>query len=247
MFARSAPWLQNGLSPTIPDSHNKAMLTASWLTSSCSWSTLATFPCNIVCCSTYPLYKPAMPSTYSFPNTNSMQNFLICGRQELDLDARSSAFLQGLYFGFLIRWCLVHLSATFSSMQTADQLSWWTPFPGVHSKDIVELCGMQHWSYSLSFYLRPVQLFGIENRVWLMVTSARFQNTLLTTSSFHLWLLLLSLLTEVPTFFGPAVWQCCSTGTKAALGIVTDYIDVFPSCIHHPKTPSHQFVQTKYP
>lgn len=38
----------------------KAMLTASWLTSSSSWSTLATSPCSIICFSTSPLYKPAL-------------------------------------------------------------------------------------------------------------------------------------------------------------------------------------------
>lgn len=39
---------------------------------------------------------------------------------------------------------------------------------------------------------------------------------------------------------------CCSTSTKAALGMVTDDIDVFVSCICHSNTPYCQFHQTKY-
>lgn len=189
-----------------------------------------------------------MPSTSSFPNTKSTQIFLICGRQE---HTRSSpSFVQGLFFDFLIRWRLVHLSAAFSSLQTADSslgghpvqvytarkcLSCAECYTGatVHQVISVQSCFTWNWNQVLiNGHSSQVSEHPLDNLLISPLCCCCPPCSQRSPQSLALQ-------------FDSII--CCSTSTKAALGMVTDDTDVFASYMLHSNTTSYQFIQTKYP
>lgn len=156
-FASSAPLFRVVSAPPHLTTMTKAVFTASWLTSSFSWSTLATSPCTIICCSTSPLYNPAHALHLLFSKYKEHTNFPDLWK------ARTHKVISFICTG-LVFWLSHQVTSgpPFCSIQQpADsrQLPWWTPCPGVHGKEMSELCWVLHWSYSPSGYLSPVLLY----------------------------------------------------------------------------------------